>query len=347
MKIGKLDTDKQTIVIAELSANHGGDIQIAKKTIKSMKESGADIVKIQSYTPDTITLNCDNEYFQIAQGTIWDGRSLYDLYSEAYLPMEWTKELFDYAHEIGIEIFSSPFDHTAVDLLESVDTPAYKIASFEITDIPLIEYAASKMKPMIISTGIASSEDIILAIEACKRVGNDEIVLLKCTSAYPADVSDANLNTMVDMKNRFNVEVGLSDHTLGNMVPIVATSLGAKIIEKHFILDPSIGGPDASFSLTPEQFQHLVSDIRLADKALGKVDYELNVKKIASRKFSRSLFISDDIKKGDKFTENNIRSVRPNDGMHPKFMKDVLGKTASEDLEMGTPLKEKYIKEGL
>jgi len=347
MKIGKLDTDVKTIVIAELSANHGGDIQIAKKTIKSMKDSGADIVKIQSYTPDTITLNCDNEYFQIAQGTIWDGRSLYDLYSEAYMPMEWTKELFDYAREIGIEIFSSPFDHTAVDLLESVDTPAYKIASFEITDIPLIEYAASKMKPMIISTGIATLEDIALAVEACKRVGNNEIILLKCTSAYPADVSDANLNTMVDMKNRFKVEVGLSDHTLGNMVPIVATSLGAKVIEKHFILDPAIGGPDASFSLTPEQFKHLVSDIRLAEKALGKVDYELNEKKIASRKFSRSLFISDDIKKGDRFTERNIRSVRPNDGLHPKLMRAVLGKTASEDLAMGTPLKEKYIKEGL
>lgn len=347
MKIGNLDTQNKTIIIAELSANHGQDIEIAKKTIKSMKNSGADIVKIQSYTPDTITLKSDNEYFQIKQGTIWDGRTLYDLYSEAYTPLEWIPELYDYARKIGIEIFSSPFDMTSVDLLEEVNTPAYKIASFEITDIPLIKYAASKMKPIIISTGIATDKDIQLAIDACLSVGNKDICLLKCTSAYPAEIKDANLKTMIDMKERFQVEVGLSDHTLGNTVPIVAATMGASIVEKHFILDSSIGGPDASFSMSPEEFSELVKDIRNAESAIGKVEYSMTEKKQNNRKFARSLFISTDIKKGEQFTNRNVQSVRPNDGMHPKFYEDVIGKTASENLSSGLPLREIYIEGGL
>lgn len=347
MKIGNLDTQNKTIIIAELSANHGQNIEIAKKTIESMKNCGADIVKIQSYTPDTITLKSDNPYFQIKQDTIWDGRTLYDLYSEAYTPLEWIPELYNYAREIGIEIFSSPFDMTSVDLLEEVNTPAYKIASFEITDIPLIKYTASKMKPMIISTGIATDEDIQLAIDACLSVGNKDICLLKCTSAYPAEIKDANLKTMMDMKERFNVEVGLSDHTIGTTVPIIATTMGARIIEKHFILDSNVGGPDASFSMEPKEFTELVRDIRDAENAIGKVEYSMTKKKQNSRKFARSLFISADIKKGEQFTNKNVRSVRPNDGLHPKYYEDIIGKTASEDLLSGVPLKESHIVGGL
>lgn len=343
MEISGKNTNDSVLIIAELSANHGNDIEIAKKTIDAIKKTGADFVKIQTYTPDTITLNVDNEYFRINQGTLWDNRTLYDLYSEAYMPWEWTKELFDYCKQIDLPIFSSPFDFTAVDLLESLNTPAYKIASFEITDVPLIEYAASKMKPMIISTGIASEDDISRAIEACHSVGNTDVVLLKTTSAYPAKIEDANLATMVDYKKRFNVDFGLSDHTMGAVVPMLATSMGAKVIEKHFILDKAIGGPDAEFSMTPAEFTDMVKLVRQAETAIGKVDYTMTEKKLKNRKFARSLFISEDIKSGDVFTSENVRSVRPSDGMSPRFLKDILGKKATNSLKKGYPLKEEDI----
>ncbi len=338
MLIDNFDINKKVFIIAEMSANHGHDITIAKDTIKAAKEAGADAIKLQTYTADTITLDCDNDYFRLKQGTIWDGRTLYDLYKEAYTPWEWHKELMDYAKEIGIICFSSPFDNSAVDLLESLNVPAYKIASFEITDIPLIEYIASKGKPVIISTGIATLAEIDEAVRACKSVGNDQVILLKCTSAYPAKIEDANLLTMQNLKDTFNVEVGLSDHTLGVTVPIVSVALGAKVIEKHFILDRSIGGPDASFSLDKQEFKLLVDSVRDAEKSLGTVNYELTEKKLKSREFSRSLFVVKDMKEGEVFTTENVRSIRPGYGLQPKLIGVVLGKKARIDIARGTPV---------
>jgi pseudaminic acid synthase len=330
--------DNTCFIIAELSANHGGDINIAIETIKAAKRIGADAIKIQTYTADTITLDSKKEYFKISQGTHWDGQFLYDLYKKASLPWEWHKKLFEVAKEEGIVCFSSPFDFTAVNLLEELDCPIYKIASFEITDIPLIEYVASKGKPIIISTGIADIADIELAIETCKKSGNNDITILKCTSSYPADPEDTNLLTIPDIKKRFDVKVGLSDHTLGIEAPIIAVSLGAKVIEKHFILDKNIGGPDAHFSLDENEFKQMVDAVRLAEKMIGKVDYEMTPKKKESRHFSRSLFITKNVKKGDVLTKDNIRSVRPGIGMHPKYYNEVLGKTFIQDIEKGTPL---------
>ncbi|RXJ02232.1 pseudaminic acid synthase [Anaerobacillus alkaliphilus] len=338
MLIDNFDISKKVFIIAEMSANHGHDITIAKDTIKAAKEAGADAIKLQTYTADTITLDCDNDYFRLNQGTIWDGRTLYDLYKEAYTPWEWHKELLDYAKEIGIICFSSPFDNTAVDLLESLNVPAYKVASFEMTDIPLIEYIASKGKPVIISTGIATLAEIDEAVRACKSVGNDQVILLKCTSAYPAKIEDANLLTMQNLKDTFNVEVGLSDHTLGVTVPIVSVALGAKVIEKHFILDKSIGGPDASFSLDKQEFKLLVDSVRDAENSLGTVNYELTEKKLKSREFSRSLFVVKDMKEGEVFTTENVRSIRPGYGLKPKHIGAVLGKKARMDIAKGTPV---------
>ncbi|WP_209121609.1 pseudaminic acid synthase [Alkalihalobacillus sp. BA299] len=338
MLIDKFDISKKVLIIAEMSANHGHDITIAKDTIKAAKEAGADAIKLQTYTADTITINCDNEYFRLDQGTIWDGRTLYDLYQEAYTPWEWHEELIDYAYELGLICFSSPFDQSAVDFLEKFDVPAYKVASFEITDLPLIEYIASKGKPIIISTGIATLGEIDDAVQACKRIGNDQVILLKCTSAYPAKIEDANLLTMQNLKETFNVEVGLSDHTLGVTVPIVSVALGARVIEKHFILDKSIGGPDASFSMDKEEFKLLVDSVRDAEESLGTVNYELTEKKIKSREFSRSLFVVEDIKEGEVFTNGNVRSIRPGYGLKPQHIKFVLGKKARQDILKGTPL---------
>lgn len=338
MQIGDFNISEKVFIIAEMSANHGQDINIAKKTIKAAKEAGADAIKLQTYTADTITIDCDNEYFQLKQGTIWDGRTLYDLYKEAYTPWEWHEELMDYAKELGLICFSSPFDKTAVDFLESLNVPAYKVASFEITDIPLIEYIASQGKPIIISTGIATLGEIDEAVQACRKVGNDQIILLKCTSAYPAKIEDANLLTMKNLRETFDVEVGLSDHTLGITVPIVSVALGAKVIEKHFILDKSIGGPDASFSLDKQEFKLLVESVRNAEKALGKVDYELTEGKIKNRKFSRSLFVVKDIKEGETFSKDNIRSIRPSYGLKPKYLNFILGKKAKLSISKGTPL---------
>lgn len=330
--------NNKCFIIAELSANHKGDINVAIETIKAAKRTGADAVKLQTYTADTITLDVKNKYFEINQGTAWDGRYLYDLYKEAYTPWEWHQELFKVAKDEGLVCFSSPFDNTAVDLLEDLDNPIYKVASFEITDIPLISYMASKGKPMIISTGIASIEDIELAIKTCKEQGNEDITILKCTSQYPAKPEDANLLTIPDIAKRFNVKAGLSDHTLGIEAPVVAVALGAKVIEKHIILDKSIGGPDAHFSLDEKEFKAMVDAVRNAEKMMGKVDYELSPAKLNSRTFSRSLFITEDIKKGDPLTVENIRSVRPNHGIPPKHYNEVLGKLATQDLAKGTPL---------
>lgn len=337
-----INSQSEAFIIAELSANHGHDINIAKETIKGAKEAGADAIKLQTFTADTITIDCDNEYFRLNQGTIWDGRTLYDLYKEAYTPWEWHEELIAYAKKLGIICFSSPFDKSAVDLLEKLDVPAYKVASFEITDIPLIEYIASKGKPVIMSTGIATLSDIEDAVNACRKAGNNKIILLKCTSSYPAKIEDANLLTMKNMRETFNVEVGLSDHTLGSIVPTVSVALGAKVIEKHFILDKSIGGPDALFSLDKNEFKQMVDAVRDAEKAIGNVDYSLSEKKEKNRKFARSLFVVKDIKKGEIFTEENVRSIRPGYGLSPKHYIDVLGKKAVKDIRKGSPLKWKF-----
>lgn len=339
MKIGSFDLEKDGVfIIAELSANHGGKISIAKDTIKAAKEIGANAIKLQTYTADTITLNCDKDDFIIKGGTLWDDKKLYDLYTEAYLPWEWHKELFEYAREIGIDIFSSPFDKSAVDFLETLNPSAYKIASFEITDYELIRYTASKMKPMIISTGIATIDEIQDAVDICRSVGNSDIVLLKCTSSYPAPLEEANLLTIPNLAQTFGVISGFSDHTMGSTAPIVAVTLGAKIIEKHFILDKSIGGADADFSMDKQEFSDMVQAIRDAQKLLGKVDYSMDEKKKKSRRFSRSLYVAKDIKKGELFSEENIRSVRPGYGMHPKYLNDVLGKVADRDFEFGDSL---------
>ena len=329
---------KDVFIIAELSANHGGNIGTALETVRAAKRAGADAIKLQTYTADTITLDSDKDDFLIKGGTIWDGKTLYSLYKEAYLPWEWHEELFRTAKEEGLVCFSSPFDVTAVDFLEQFDVPAYKIASFEITDIPLIEYTASKGKPMIMSTGIATYEDIQLAVGTCRAVGNNDITILKCTSAYPAPIEEANLIMMQQLAKDFDVKAGLSDHTLGITLPVAATMLGASVIEKHFILDKSIGGPDAAFSLDEAEFTQMVKAVRGAQKAIGKVSYELTEKQKAGKQFSRSLYVSKDVKKGDVVTKENIRSVRPGYGLHPKYLKDILGKTFKSDLEKGTAL---------
>ena len=339
MKIGNFTIDDKSpvFIIAELSANHNGSLDNALATIKAAKRAGADCIKLQTYTADTITLDCDKDDF-IIKGTIWDGKKLHTLYQEAYTPWEWHEELYRVAKEEGLICFSSPFDKTAVDLLESLDSPAYKIASFEITDIPLIEYVASKMKPIIISTGIAELEDIELALDACHRMGNYDIALLKCTSSYPAPIEEANLCMVKDLAERYNVISGLSDHTLGSTAPVVATVFGAKIIEKHFIIDRAIGGPDASFSMNEEEFTAMVKAVREAEKAIGVVDYSLTEKQVKGRDFSRSLYIAEYMKAGEVFTEINLRSVRPGFGLHPKYYNQLLGKKATTHLEKGTPM---------
>ncbi|WP_418641213.1 pseudaminic acid synthase [Sulfurimonas sp. ST-27] len=336
MKIGNFDLTKdRTYIIAELSANHNGDIEIAKDTIKAAKEIGADAIKLQTYTADTMTIDCKKDDFIVKGGTLWDGKSLYELYKWAYTPWEWHKELFKYARSIGIDIFSSPFDKSAVDFLEQFHPSAYKIASFEITDYELIRYTASKGKPIIISTGIATIDEIQDAVDICRGVGNDDIVLLKCTSAYPAPLEDANLQMVPNLAQTFGVISGFSDHTLGLTAPIAAVTLGAKVIEKHFILDKSIGGADADFSLDKQEFSDMVKAIRDTEKLLGKVDYSMNEKKKKSRQFARSLYVAKNIKKGEKFNEENVRSVRPGYGIHPKYLKDVLGEISDKDYKVG------------
>ncbi|MBB2149902.1 pseudaminic acid synthase [Pedobacter gandavensis] len=345
MKIGShiIGGDHPVFIIAELSANHNGSLDIAIETIKAAKRAGADCIKLQTYTADTMTIDSKKDDFRLKQGTIWDDKYFHELYLEAYTPWEWHKQLFEAAAAEGLVCFSSPFDLSSVDLLEELNTPAYKIASFEITDIPLIEYVASKGKPIIISTGIAEIADIELALIACKKMGNDNIALLKCTSSYPAPIEEANLVMIKDLAERFGTISGLSDHTMGSTAPIVATVMGAKIIEKHFILDRSIGGPDASFSMNEQEFSEMVKSVREAEKAVGGVNYALTEKQKSGREFCRSLYVVNDIKAGEEITKENIRSIRPGYGMHPKHYKDVLGKKASKDLEKGDRLSDESI----
>ena len=324
----------KTFIVAELSANHGHSLEIALASIRAIREAGADAVKLQTYTADTLTLNSRREDFQV-KGTLWDGRTLYDLYQEAFTPWEWHKALFDEARRQGLVCFSTPFDRTAVDFLEELGNPICKIASFEITDIPLIGYAARKGKPMVLSTGIALPEDIERAVRTCRAAGNDDITLLKCTSAYPAPVEDANLRTMVDMKDRYGVKVGLSDHTTGSDVAVAAVALGAAMVEKHFILDRSIGGPDAAFSMEKDDFAAMVRAIRNVEKALGGVVYPTDPAAVKGREFSRSLYVARDMKAGDVITGENVRSVRPGYGLAPRYLPLVLGKRVCRDVQAG------------
>ena len=340
MKIGNkiIGKSNSVFIVAELSGNHHQNFDRAVKTIRAMKDSGADAVKIQTYTPDTITIKSQRKEFRISQGTIWDGRTLYDLYNEAYTPWDWQPKLKKIANGLGLIFFSSPFDKTAVDFLENMSVSAYKIASFEITDIPLIKYIASKGKPIIISTGIATLHDIRLAIATCKKAGNANIALLKCTSAYPTPIDQVNLLTIPDMKRKFRIPIGLSDHTLGISIPIAAVAMGAVIVEKHFILDRTFGGPDSMFSLEPNEFKDMVARIREVESAKGTVTYRLTKNMKKSREHARSLFVVKNMLKGDIFTKINIRSIRPGYGLHPKHYEYVLGRRASRNLTIGTPL---------
>lgn len=336
MRIKNRDTEKSVFIIAELSANHNQDFTLAKKAVKIAHEAGCDAIKLQTYTPDSLTLNIQEERFKA--GDLWKDEYLYDLYARACMPYEWHAPLKAYADELGILLFSSPFDQNAVDVLEAIDVPAYKIASFEITDIPLIKYAASKQKPMIISTGVGDAADIDLAVATCKSVGNDQIVLLKCTSAYPAKPESMNLLTIPDMKRRFNVEVGLSDHTLGNDALIAAVALGARVIEKHFTPDPSIETPDAAFSLSPDELQNMVKSVRNVEKMLGHVSYDDKPKT-----YARSLYASRDIQAGEAFSVHNVKSIRPGDGLHPKYYESLLTQKAAYFIKAGTPLHQAMI----
>lgn len=339
MKIGSFDfSNKTTFIIAELSANHNGSLEFAKETIRAAKRAGADAIKLQTYKADIITLDVKESQFKINHGTEWDGRYLYDLYEEAHLPWEWHQELFETAAIEGLICFSSPFDPTAVDLLETLNVPAYKIASYEITDIPLIELVASKGKPVIFSTGIAGEDDIKLAVEACKKQGNDQIIILKCTSAYPTQPEQANLATISEIANRFNVMAGFSDHTLGIVAPVLSVAYGARVIEKHFILDKSDGGVDSHFSLDEREFQEMVDAVRIAEKMTGEANFEMTDKMKGQRDFSRSLYVVEDIKKGNPITEVNVRSIRPGYGLHPKYYKEILGKKVNTDVMKGTPM---------
>lgn len=333
------------LIIAELSANHHQDKSLALETIHAAKESGAHGVKLQTYTADTITLRSDKPYFQIRGTTLWDGETLHSLYEKAYTPWEWHEELFERARSLGLLCFSTPFDFSAVDFLESLGNPIYKIASFEINDLPLIRYAARLGKPMILSTGIATLEEIKEAVEACRAEGNEQITLLVCTSAYPAPLEEANLARIPDLRARFGVEVGLSDHTLGTIAPTVAASLGASLIEKHFTLSRATGGVDSAFSLEPQEFKEMVENIQNACLALGEATYELSPKVWSSRVFKRSLFVCEDMKKGEAFTPKNLRSIRPGQGLAPKFLPELLGQVAARDIERGEPLRWEMVAE--
>ena len=329
-------------VIAEMSANHAGDIENAKKIIRAAKEAAADCVKLQTYTADTLTIDCDNEYFHITSGT-WAGENLYSLYQRAYTPWEWHKELMEEAKKVGIDIFSTPFDKTAVDFLEELGMEFYKVASFELVDIPLLRYIARTGKPIIMSTGMATLEEIEDAVNAIREEGNDKIALLKCSSAYPAIPTDMNLRTIQDMKERFQVPTGLSDHSMGALGAVTAVALGANIIEKHFCLSREIENADSSFSMEPHEFKEMVEQIRMAERAIGNVSYGPTEQEKSNLSFRRSLFVVENVKKGEIFSEKNVRSIRPAHGMKPKYYQDIIGKKACRDIEKGTPVsKEMY-----
>jgi pseudaminic acid synthase len=337
--------NKNVYIIAELSANHNGSLERAKESIRAAAKTGADAVKLQTYTADTLTIDCDNEYFRISGGTLWDGRTLYDLYKEAYTPWEWHAELQQIAHECGLEFFSTPFDETAVDFLEELHVPMHKVASFELVDIPLLKKIGSTKKPVIMSTGMASEEEIQEALDALRSMGCPDVTLLKCTSAYPAKPEDANLNTIPDMAGKFGCKVGLSDHTLGIAVPVAAVALGATVIEKHFTLSRADGGADSGFSLEPDEFKAMVEAVRTAEKALGKVQYGGSAGDQKSKVFRRSLFVVKDIKAGDVFTPENVRSIRPGHGLAPKYYEEILGREAAYDIIRGTPLSASHFKD--
>ncbi|MCK5322822.1 MAG: pseudaminic acid synthase [Desulfobulbaceae bacterium] len=326
-----------TYIVAEMSANHGKDFKQAIRIIKAAKDAGADAIKIQTYTPDTLTIDCSNDYFRIS-GTLWDGKTLYDLYGEAYTPWEWQAELKDVAESMGMDFFSTPFDFTAVDFLEELDVPVYKVASFEIVDLPLLRKIASTGKPIIVSVGMASLGEIEEAVQTIKKSGNDQIALLKCTSAYPSPPEDMNLNTISHLAATFSVPPGLSDHTLGTVVPVAAVALGACIIEKHFTIDRSRPGPDSAFSLEPDEFKAMVKDIRTVEKALGNIQYGVSDPEAGSRVFRRSLFVVRDMKAGEPFTQENVRSIRPGYGMHTRYFEEIKSMSAAVDIERGTPL---------
>jgi len=325
-------------IVAELSANHNQSLDQAVRILHAAKNAGADAVKLQTYTADTITLRSDKECFRIAGGTLWDGRTLHDLYQEAFTPWEWQPKLKEIADELGMQLFSSAFDDSAVDFLERMNVPAHKVASFELVDIGLIQKMARTGKPLIMSTGMASAEEISEAVEAARGSGATQIALLKCTSAYPAPPEEANLLTIPELARRFDCPVGLSDHTMGIAVPVVAVALGACIIEKHLCLRRADGGPDGAFSLEPQEFKAMVEAVRTAEKALGAVQFAPGPREANSRKFRRSLFVVEDIKKGELFTKQNVRSIRPADGLHPRHFKEVLGRRAACDVDRGTPL---------
>jgi pseudaminic acid synthase len=325
-------------IIAEMSANHAQGFEQAVRILHAAKEAGADAVKLQTYTPDTMTIPSDEEHFRIRGGTLWDGRTLYDLYNEAYMPWEWQPKLKEIAHGLGLDLFSTPFDHTAVDFLEKMDVPVYKIASFELVDIPLIQRVAKTDRPIIMSTGMATLAEIDEAVRTAREAGATQIALLKCTSAYPALPEETNLRTIPHMAEAFGLPLGLSDHTLGIAVPVAAVALGACIVEKHFTLSRSILGPDSSFSLEPHEFKAMVEAVRFAEKALGGICYEVSENEIPSRVFRRSLFVVADMKAGEKFTLDNTRPIRPGNGLPPKYLKNILGRRASREIKRGTPL---------
>lgn len=327
----------KTYIIAEMSANHAGSISRAKEIIHAAKEAGADCIKIQTYTPDTITIDCDNKYFQITEGT-WKGENLYKLYGKAYTPWEWQAELKEEAQKVDLDFLSTPFDKTSVDFLESIGIEFYKIASFELVDIPLIKYVASKGKPIIMSTGMGSLGEIEDAVNAIRLQGNNQIALLKCSSAYPAISDDMNLKTMVNMAETFGASVGLSDHSMGSLGAVTAVAMGAQIIEKHFCLSRDIENPDSSFSMEPKEFAAMVTDIRTVERAIGKVSYGVTEQEKNNVAFRRSIFVVKDVKKGEIFTEENIRVIRPSNGLAPKHYDDVIGKVSSKDIKRGMPL---------
>lgn len=333
-----IGANNPTYIIAEMSANHLQNFERAKKIILEAKNAGADAVKLQTYRPDTITIDCRGDEFMATKGSLWEGRNLYELYEEAYMPWEWHESLFSYAREVGIDIFSSPFDFSAVDLLEKMCAPAYKIASYEILDIPLIKKCAKTGKPIVLSTGIAGIEDIERAIRACEEEGNNQIAILKCVSQYPTPYENLNLKTIADIENRFDCVAGLSDHSMGSAVDIAAVALGATIIEKHLTLRRADGGPDGAFSMEPEEFAQMVTDVRNVEKSLGKVTYDLSEKQKLGRKNARSLYVVKNMKKGDVFTENNLKSIRPGRGLPTWFYEDVLGKKTAVDIKYGTPM---------
>ena len=335
MKIKKLLNSDKVFIVAELSANHNGSLDTAIETIKAAASAGADAIKLQTYTAETMTINSLKKDFIINNDSIWDGQNYYNLYEKAFTPWEWHSKLFKVAKNEGLVCFSTPFDKTAVDFLENLENPIYKIASFEITDIPLIKYIASKGKPIILSTGIAEERDIKLALETIRKENNNQIFLLKCTSSYPAPIEEANLIKFKDYEKKFDVKVGLSDHTLGITAPIVATSLGAKIIEKHFILSKNIGGPDASFSLDKSEFAKMVNAVREAEMALGKITYDLTERQIKGKGFSRSLYAIKDIDSGEIFNDKNVKSIRPGFGLHPKYFDQIMGKKSKVQIKRG------------